>query len=366
VKFVTFATSGPVFLAGFLGAVVSVPSRIEVRSLRGCFSRLDRPAGNSHSSIDGAHAMNKRLPRFPLILFIFCSTLLAACNLKLGGDFNPEDQQPTHSAGLGAGQPENLPSSSNKTYPPNYGQPRIEYDHQFSLDAMQGGGGLKMEIHVTGDVPMNLEASGWGQRTCSGETLQWPYLKLHGENQVRVVGSGTFSTGDEGCSCTLAAVIEVKAQGMTHAMPASAGAGCESIFVSIQLDETWYKNSDWTCSCSDAEDNPIAEMAMERMPAVVPPDLAEKTIRFDYYCPGSFRQEQLADPTGTLKGHYIWTWRPGMDEVKGDRAVVTLTTEDLDIQLFPQGAPSCASSSEAVFGPPLPSIDSGVTEWFPQ
>jgi len=311
----------------------------------------------------------KHLLIFAVAVLLLCSLYLTSCNTPL--DLGPEP-------GAGEGEPSNLSgggnisaenqdaggSSDNQTYPPNYGKRRIEYDHQFSLNAMQGGGGLEMEITVSGNVPLKMVAIGEGPMECEGKTILWPLEKLQGESKVEVKGTGTFSTGDESCSCKLSTSIEVKAQGITHPMRANADDGCDTIFLSVQLDETWYTNPDWTCTCSDADDNPVAEMGMERMPAVTSPDLSEKTLRFTYPCPGSFRQEQLTDPTGTLKGRYIWTWRPAIDESKGGRAISTLTTEDLDITQFPQGAPSCAWVREAVFGPPLSSINPGVIEWF--
>lgn len=305
-------------------------------------------------------------------LFLAAAMLAAACNTPVSrqarsadpsekdtgassGGENADDGQSQDQSGSG--------DQEEREYPPNYGNRRVEYNHKSVFNAMIGGQGLQMEFNIKGDVPLQETAIGYGPLICNGQTIDWPYEKLHGSSTVTIEGSGTFSAGDENCACTFTDTIDANINGITFSKFFHEGDACQTQFVALQFNDKWYTNPDWSCSCSEPEKNPIAERNMNQIPAFQPPGLAEKTLIFNMDCPGTFRQDQLIDPTGTGNGYYEWTWRPGNDEVKGPDAVVTQTYDEVDNDEFPMGPPSCVWVAEPEWGPPLSSIDPGVTTW---
>lgn len=313
--------------------------------------------------------MVKRRLNITIGLFLLGGIILSlSCTGPYSQAVNPvsteEMQLATSESALGSDEGEDQGSDTdqgNREFPPGYGESRIEYDHEFTFDMMFDGKGLRLEINVEDYVPINNVAAGYGNYWCNGENLTgWVYYKYKGEKQLQVNGTGLFSSGDESCSCEFSDKIDVSIEGITHSEKRNPGDQCDNMHISVAFDETWYSDPDWTCSCDDPDHNPIAEMNMEQIPGVVPPGLSEKTLRFDYICPGQFREENMISGIG--KGVYQWTWRPGNDENKTD-PMSTQQPIELDEDLFPDGPPSCVQVYEPQWGPALSSIDNGVTEW---
>lgn len=309
---------------------------------------------------------------FALFALSMAAVLIASCNLPSSPQVRSAGEAEKGSAVSSGGQNDGGgdsqdPSASGdqpgRSVSPNYGTRRVEYNHQSGFNAMMGGRGLQMQFKVQGDVPLSTTASGYGPLICNGQTIDWPYQKVHGSNKVTITGTGTFSTGDESCACEFTDAIDGQIEGITFSKFFHEGDQCQTEFIALQFKDTWYTKPEWSCSCSDPDDNPIAEANMEQIPPMQPPGLSEKTLIFNMNCPGTFRQDQLIDPTGTGQGYYEWTWRPGNDEATGPNAVSTHTIDELDNDIFPMGAPSCVWVAEPEWGPPLSTIDPGVTTW---
>ncbi len=307
--------------------------------------------------------------KYRRITIVTLALFVAGCNMPLARDVesvieeeiareSKESAQGADSESQNADQAE---SQDEKEVPPGYGQSRIEYDHEFGFNAMADGAGLMMEIKIDDYVSLQQQEVGIGPYWCKGETIDWVYRKFTGENQLIVQGTGLFSAGDEACSCVFSDVVDVMIEGITHSGLQNPDDECHSEFFSAEFNEEWYISPDWTCACDDPEKNFIAETNMEQILQVTPPGLSDKTLRFIFTCPGSFRQESFKDPTGVGTGSYQWTWRPGFDE--GKNSVSTQPLEAGDWSQFPDGAPDCAWVHEPQWGPPLSSIDPGVTEW---
>ena len=72
-----------------------------------------------------------------------------------------------------------------RKFPPGFGDTRVEYNHLVKFEQTIGEIGLKTEIEVIDYVPISYTAIGLAPRRCGGETMDWPFFKLQGENETQ-------------------------------------------------------------------------------------------------------------------------------------------------------------------------------------
>jgi hypothetical protein len=257
---------------------------------------------------------------------------------------------------LPAGQ---APAGSSQ---PGYGQRRVEYGHHFTFDLPR----LHVNIQVSGYVPLNVVQNGTGTSDCE-PGVELLYEQLSGSSNVNIAGSAEFISGDKRCSCELSDTVEVEASAKTFYEEGQYEGRCALQYrTGVQLREVWFTSPHWRCRCDDPEAEPLVQMALSSTPAIANPYLEGRTIVFDSLCPGSYLEEEFADPTGFGSGTYRWTWRPGSDEPsEPGQGFPTYEPYSLDSDLYPSGQPSCVSVAQAHWGPALDAIVQPVTEWFP-
>jgi hypothetical protein len=288
-----------------------------------------------------------------VFVIIICIALLSSCTLP---SLRPTQELVSESQTL----------SGNSSVPTGHGQERIEYDHHFKFDIPLSEMQVNFETKVKGFVPLNLVKIGSGPSDCDPNFPKLVYEQLYGNSIVDVTGSATFFSEDVGCSCKFSDKIDIEANGKTTYEDGQFEGRCvDQKRINIQLKEKWYNAPKWQCQCDDPDDELMADKMMASIPAISNPELENKTIKFNYLCPGTYLEEKFADPNGYGSGSYLWTWRPSFDETSDPgRAVPTQGAFSLDQDLFPEGQPSCISAAVAEWGPPLESIVQPVTAWF--
>jgi hypothetical protein len=286
--------------------------------------------------------------------------------------------------------PQKATSSNENPYAapgsPGYGLKRLEYDHKLGFKWESSSGYIKMEIAITGYVPLSIDKIGIGQVKCRAKTIDQTFLQMSGRSKLDVKGScqkcsGLKTRSQRGpacCSCTFHDSIDVTIQGKTHyEPPRSEEAGvntppalqpdfCPEQMVSFQLKETWYTKPNWTCECSHPEDSIPTALQMNMLPARGNPGLESKTLKFQYKCTGASRQDFMQDPTKIGYGTYKWTWRSAVDE-GSNQPSVNPSRLSVDDHLYPAGAPGATTPNRCPgeWGPPLESIPQPVEEWHP-
>jgi hypothetical protein len=281
--------------------------------------------------------------------------LLSSCNLPF--------QQPTQDL---VSQSQAL--SDTESIPKGLQQIRVEYDHHFKFDIPLGEMLVNFETKVKGFVPLKLENIGSGPSDCDPNFPTLVYEQLSGYSKIDVTGSATFSSEDVSCSCEFNDKIDVEANGKTTFEDGQFEGRCvDQKRINVQLKEKWYIAPKWQCQCADPDQELMADKIMASIPAISNPELEKKTLKFNYLCPGTYIEEQFADPSGYGSGSYLWTWRPGFDEERDPgRAVPTQGALSIDQELFPEGQPSCIDNAVAEWGPPIENIVQPVTKWFTQ
>lgn len=319
-----------------------------------------------------------RATRF--LLIGFCLGLIVVSGCKPAGEENPQPAQsnntsgqPTESA-VASASPDTTPTGQGSggnyasqsqamlvggTSPYGYGTSRVVYEHNFDFIFSGGSSSMQMNTSVKGFVPMDVTKAGEGSPVCDWGDYKPNHLLYSGKGKVDVTGSAFMGDDDDSCSCTISNKIDVTADAVTTFEALIDNGKCyERTTINIRLDETWYTKPNWKCTCTDPDDAPEAEQQFNAMPSIPNPDLKEKTLQFNYYCDGSYIDEDLADPSGIGTGTYMWTWYSGKNETANPPTNPGGLAQDPSQEPIPD-------CSEGRWGPSLDSIMPAIT-WYNQ